>query len=100
MITQIDHIALAVHDLDSAMDAYQRMLGLEPNWIGGDGGQQGPRPASRFTSPGVTTPVFPFPGQGPAPILTTTPGCATTGTGGPRSPPLRGQAPPISNFHQ
>ncbi len=38
MITQIDHIALAVHDLDSAMDAYQRMLGLEPNWIGGDGG--------------------------------------------------------------
>lgn len=38
MITGIDHIALAVHDLDSAVDAYRRLLGLEPNWIGGDGG--------------------------------------------------------------
>ncbi|OXE35344.1 MAG: hypothetical protein CGW95_14445 [Phenylobacterium zucineum] len=38
MITGIDHIALAVNDLDAAMDAYRRLLGLEPNWIGGDGG--------------------------------------------------------------
>lgn len=38
MITQIDHIALAVNDLDSAIDGYSRMLGLAPNWVGGDGG--------------------------------------------------------------
>jgi len=38
MITQIDHIALAVKDLDAAIDAYQCMFGLEPNWIGGGGG--------------------------------------------------------------
>ena len=38
MITQIDHIALAVKDLDAAIAAYSRMLGLEPNWIGGGGG--------------------------------------------------------------
>ena len=38
MITALDHIALAVNDLDGAVDAYARMLGLAPNWIGGDGG--------------------------------------------------------------
>ena len=38
MITAIDHVALAVRDLDPAVDGYRRMLGREPNWIGGDGG--------------------------------------------------------------
>ena len=38
MITGIDHIALAVRDLDTAIDGYSRMLGLSPNWVGGDGG--------------------------------------------------------------
>ncbi|MET3526607.1 VOC family protein [Phenylobacterium koreense] len=38
MISGLDHIALAVNDLDGAVDAYGRMLGLAPNWIGGDGG--------------------------------------------------------------
>jgi catechol 2,3-dioxygenase-like lactoylglutathione lyase family enzyme len=38
MITALDHIALAVNDLDGAVDAYSRVLGLAPNWIGGDGG--------------------------------------------------------------
>ena len=38
MITAVDHIALAVRDLDPAVDGYRRMLGREPNWIGGDGG--------------------------------------------------------------
>jgi catechol 2,3-dioxygenase-like lactoylglutathione lyase family enzyme len=38
VITAIDHIALAVRDLDAAVDGYRRMLGREPNWIGGDGG--------------------------------------------------------------
>jgi catechol 2,3-dioxygenase-like lactoylglutathione lyase family enzyme len=38
MITGIDHIALAVNDLDAAIDAYRRILGREPNWLGGDGG--------------------------------------------------------------
>jgi catechol 2,3-dioxygenase-like lactoylglutathione lyase family enzyme len=38
VITAIDHIALAVRDLDPAVDGYRRMLGREPNWIGGDGG--------------------------------------------------------------
>ena len=38
MITAIDHIALAVRDLDPAVEGYRRMLGREPNWIGGDGG--------------------------------------------------------------
>ena len=38
MITALDHIALAVRDLDAAVDAYVRLLGREPNWVGGDGG--------------------------------------------------------------
>lgn len=38
MITAIDHVALAVRDLDPVIDGYRRMLGREPNWIGGDGG--------------------------------------------------------------
>lgn len=38
MITAIDHIALAVRDLDAAVDGYRRLLGRQPNWIGGDGG--------------------------------------------------------------
>jgi catechol 2,3-dioxygenase-like lactoylglutathione lyase family enzyme len=38
MITALDHIALAVSQLDPAVEAYQRLLGREPNWIGGDGG--------------------------------------------------------------
>lgn len=38
MILGIDHIALAVNDLDAAIEAYRRMLGREPNWLGGDGG--------------------------------------------------------------
>lgn len=38
MISALDHIALAVNDLDAAVEAYGRMLGRAPNWIGGDGG--------------------------------------------------------------
>ena len=38
MITAIDHVALAVRDLDSAIDGYRKLLGREPNWLGGDGG--------------------------------------------------------------
>ena len=38
MIVALDHVALAVRDLDAAVDGYRRMLGREPNWIGGDGG--------------------------------------------------------------
>ena len=38
MISALDHIALAVRDLDAAVDGYARLLGLTPNWIGGDGG--------------------------------------------------------------
>ena len=38
MISALDHIALAVNDLDAAVDGYARLLGLAPNWIGGDGG--------------------------------------------------------------
>lgn len=38
MITAIDHVALAVRDLDPAVDGYRKLLGREPNWIGGDGG--------------------------------------------------------------
>jgi catechol 2,3-dioxygenase-like lactoylglutathione lyase family enzyme len=38
MITALDHIALAVRDLDAAMAGYRALLGREPNWIGGDGG--------------------------------------------------------------
>ncbi|HEX5378275.1 MAG TPA: VOC family protein [Phenylobacterium sp.] len=38
MITGLDHVALAVTDLDAAIDGYRRLLGREPNWIGGDGG--------------------------------------------------------------
>ncbi|MFZ5719757.1 MAG: VOC family protein [Pseudomonadota bacterium] len=38
MIAALDHVALAVRDLDAAVDGYRRLLGVEPNWIGGDGG--------------------------------------------------------------
>jgi catechol 2,3-dioxygenase-like lactoylglutathione lyase family enzyme len=38
VITALDHVALAVRDLDAAVDGYTRLLGVEPNWIGGDGG--------------------------------------------------------------
>jgi catechol 2,3-dioxygenase-like lactoylglutathione lyase family enzyme len=38
MIRSLDHIALAVNDLDAAVAAYRALLGREPNWIGGDGG--------------------------------------------------------------
>jgi catechol 2,3-dioxygenase-like lactoylglutathione lyase family enzyme len=38
MVTGLDHIALAVNDLDAAVAGYTALLGREPNWIGGDGG--------------------------------------------------------------
>jgi catechol 2,3-dioxygenase-like lactoylglutathione lyase family enzyme len=38
VIAAIDHIALAVRDLDPVIEGYREMLGREPNWIGGDGG--------------------------------------------------------------
>lgn len=38
MITALDHVALAVRDLDAAVEGYRRLLGVEPNWLGGDGG--------------------------------------------------------------
>ncbi|MFZ5729410.1 MAG: VOC family protein [Pseudomonadota bacterium] len=37
-VTGLDHVALAVRDLDSAVDAYRRLLGRAPEWVGGDGG--------------------------------------------------------------
>lgn len=38
MISGLDHVALAVRDLDQAQAAYARLLGRAPNWVGGDGG--------------------------------------------------------------
>ncbi|RAK59318.1 hypothetical protein DJ021_05615 [Phenylobacterium hankyongense] len=38
MITALDHVALAVRDLDAAVEGYSRLLGVAPNWLGGDGG--------------------------------------------------------------
>jgi catechol 2,3-dioxygenase-like lactoylglutathione lyase family enzyme len=38
VITALDHIALAVRDLPAAIDGYTKLLGVEPNWVGGDGG--------------------------------------------------------------
>lgn len=38
MITGLDHVALAVTDLDAAIAGYTALLGREPNWVGGDGG--------------------------------------------------------------
>jgi catechol 2,3-dioxygenase-like lactoylglutathione lyase family enzyme len=40
MITRLDHIALAVRDLDAAAASYQRLLGCAPNWRGADGGAE------------------------------------------------------------
>ncbi len=37
MITALDHIAIAVRDLDVAVDVYRRMLGVEPDLEPGDG---------------------------------------------------------------
>lgn len=38
MITGLDHVALAVNDLETAIAGYSALLGRKPNWIGGDGG--------------------------------------------------------------
>lgn len=38
MITGLDHIAMAVVDLDAAVDGYTRLLGRTPNWIGSGAG--------------------------------------------------------------
>jgi catechol 2,3-dioxygenase-like lactoylglutathione lyase family enzyme len=38
MITAVDHVALVVRDLDAVADGYTRLLGVAPNWLGGDGG--------------------------------------------------------------
>jgi catechol 2,3-dioxygenase-like lactoylglutathione lyase family enzyme len=38
VITGLDHVALAVRDLDAAIDGYARLLGVAPNWIGRGGG--------------------------------------------------------------
>ncbi|WP_411287352.1 VOC family protein [Phenylobacterium sp.] len=38
MITALDHVALVVRDLHASVDGYRRLLGREPNWLGGDGG--------------------------------------------------------------
>ncbi|MCI3132596.1 VOC family protein [Phenylobacterium aquaticum] len=38
LITALDHVALAVNDLDAAVANYRALLGREPNWLGGDGG--------------------------------------------------------------
>lgn len=38
MITGLDHVALAVTDLEAAVAGYAALFGREPNWMGGDGG--------------------------------------------------------------
>ena len=38
MFTALDHIALAVRDLDAATAQYQALLGRTPDWRGADGG--------------------------------------------------------------
>lgn len=38
MITGLDHVAVAVNDLDAAIAGYTALLGRKPNWVGGDGG--------------------------------------------------------------
>jgi catechol 2,3-dioxygenase-like lactoylglutathione lyase family enzyme len=38
MITGLDHIALVVRDLDGSIEDWRRLLGKEPDWLGGDGG--------------------------------------------------------------
>lgn len=38
MITGLDHVALAVRDLDGAVDGYARLFGVTPEWIGRGGG--------------------------------------------------------------
>ncbi len=47
MITALDHIAVAVRDLEPAVDAYRRMLGVEPDREPGDGAD---RAWFRFTN--------------------------------------------------
>ena len=36
-ITALDHIAMVVHDLDTAIDGYSKLLGREPDWRGSSG---------------------------------------------------------------
>jgi len=38
MLKALDHVALAVEDLDSAVSRYEALLGRAPNWRGADGG--------------------------------------------------------------
>jgi len=51
LLTEIDHIAIAVRDLDAAIDYYRRALGAEVNHreiVESDGGQI----AETFSQPG------------------------------------------------
>jgi catechol 2,3-dioxygenase-like lactoylglutathione lyase family enzyme len=34
MLTRVDHLVIAVDDLDRATDTYRGLLGLEPSWRG------------------------------------------------------------------
>ena len=60
MISALDHVALAVRDLDAAVEAYRRLLGREPNWIGGDGGAR----HAWFQLPNMALDVIAPPGEG------------------------------------
>ncbi|MFN3521197.1 MAG: VOC family protein [Phenylobacterium sp.] len=61
MITGLDHVALAVRDLDAAVDGYRRLFGREPELQPGDGAKR-----AWFAFPNMALEVIAADGAGPA----------------------------------
>lgn len=61
MITGLDHVVVAVRDIDTAAGAYQRLLGHAPRWIEGGGARR-----AWFDLPNMSLEVIAPEGDGPS----------------------------------
>jgi len=61
VITGLDHVALIVRDLDTAIDGYSRLLGVAPEWVGRGGGVR----QAWFQFPNMALDLIAPEGEGP-----------------------------------
>ncbi len=61
MIGGLDHVALAVRDLDAAVDGYARLFGAAPEWVGRGGGVR----QAWFQFPNMALDLIAPEGEGP-----------------------------------